>query len=63
MRAQVARGDRLIRVTTTVCVVVLAGIAAVISYRHMYAQRASRSSQLQVPLAIDRYTPEYFSGV
>jgi Protein of unknown function (DUF2637) len=30
------RGDRVIRWTTTVSVVVLAGIAAIVSYRHMF---------------------------
>jgi hypothetical protein len=29
-------GDRAIRWTTTVSVVVLAGIAALVSYKHMY---------------------------
>src|SRR4051812_146957 len=34
--AMMQRGDRVIRWTTTLSVIVLAGIAAVLSYKHMY---------------------------
>jgi hypothetical protein len=37
MTRRAAPVDRLIRWTTTISVIVLAGIAAVISYKHMYA--------------------------
>ena len=35
--ARTGWADRLVRWTTTVSVVVLAGIAAIISYKHMFA--------------------------
>jgi Protein of unknown function (DUF2637) len=35
--ARIGWADRLVRWTTTVSVVVLAGIAAIVSYKHMYA--------------------------
>jgi Protein of unknown function (DUF2637) len=57
MNERLAPADRWIRATTTASVVLLAGIAAVVSYRHMHtltlAHGESRWTAALIPLSVD----------
>ena len=57
MDAQVSRVDVAIRRTTTVSVVLLAGIAAIVSYRHMHTLALEHGeipwTAALIPLSVD----------
>jgi hypothetical protein len=57
VEAKVSRVDRRIRLTTTASVVLLAGIAAVVSYRHMHALALQHGevpwTAALIPLSVD----------